>query len=219
MGPSYLRVKGLLTHHQIRNLFGTQVAFKIDDYLEDAPLEKPDGYVVCVPNMTGGVYIGDETSKKLQKISKHKIWPATPYFREARKAIEVAKPQEKLEDSVEGIMPTPDITAAINCFEELRTACETTKNATDTYRHFGYTPENGVRIDEDCVFDYGYPAGVERLRRLGVSRIYLVDGKKFMETSRKLGYISDSQCQTAKDWLEDPWKFTEKILPDVRKLG
>lgn len=220
IGPCYLRVKGLLTHGLIRAFFGRQMAFLIRDYFEEHPPSKLDGFVVCIPNMTGGVWIGDETRRQLENISvRYKVWPATPYARETRKAIDVIPPGEKLVDYVEGLVPSPESTSVILCFEELRTTAETTQNATKVYRAFGYTNENNVRIVEACVFDYGHPAGVERLGRLGVDRLYLVDGKAFLEVSRKLGYISDSQYQTAIDWLSDPWEFTRKILPDIKRLA
>jgi len=220
IGPSYLRVKGLLTHQPSRTFFGRQMAYKIEDYLKEKPLSKQDGFVVCIPNMTGGAFIGDETRRQLETISKHNIWPATPYARETRKTIYLISPEEKLVDFIEGVVPTPENTSLICCFEELRTAAETTQNATYVYRNFGYDEiNNNARIAETCVFDYGHPVGVERLRRLGVDRLYLVDGKEFLETSKEQGYISDSQRQTAKDWLTDPWKFTREVIPVVKKIA
>ena len=68
IGPSYLRVKGLLTHLPTRQFFGRQMAFLIRDYLTEKPLSKPDGFVLCIPNMTGGVWIGDETARQLATI-------------------------------------------------------------------------------------------------------------------------------------------------------
>lgn len=219
IGPSYLRVKGLLTHLSIRAFFGRQMAFVIRDYLRENPPSKLDGFVICIPNMTGGVWIGDETGRQLgSALTEYKVWPATPYARETRKAIDVISPGEKLVDYVEGLMPPPEITSIIFCFEELRTTAETTQNATKVYRAFGYTEENDVRIVEACVFDYGHPACVERLKRLRVDKLCLVDGRVFFNVSRKLGYISDSQYQTAIDWLTEPWAFTRRVLPDIRRL-
>lgn len=220
IGPSYLRVKGLLTHRPIRAFFGRQMAFTVQDYLRDNPPYNPNGFVVCIPNMTGGVWIGDETSRQLESVlTDYKVWSSTPYMRESRKPIDVISPGEKFADYVEGLMPSPGNTSVILCFEELRTSAETTQNATKVYRGFGYTDENGVKIVESCVFDYGHPVGVERLKRLGVDRLYLVDGKVFFNISRKLGYISDSQYQTCIDWLNSPWEFTRKVLPDVKRLA
>lgn len=219
VGPSYLRVKGLITHQPTRRFFGKQMAFVIRDYLRKNPLSKQDGFIVSIPNMTGGVWIGDETRRQLENISEYKVWSATPYARETRKAIDVISPADKLVNYVEGLLPSPQNTSLILCFEELRTSAETTKNATSIYRGFGYTEENGVRIVETCVFDYGHPAGIQRLKRLGVDRLYLVDGKVFFDVSRELGYISDSQYQTAIDWLNDPWSFTRKVLPDLKRLA
>lgn len=219
IGPVYLRVKGLLTHIPTRIFFGRQMAFTFRDYLEQNPLSKPEGFIVCAPNMTGGAWIGDETSRQLQSVlTKHRVWPATPYFREARKPIDVKSPGAKLVDYVEGLIPSPQSTSCIFCFEELRTAAETTSNATKIYRSFGYNDENKVRIAEACVFDYGHPVGVERLRRLSTDRLYLVDGKTFLRVSRELGYITNSQYQTGTDWLNNPWEFTKKVLPDVKRL-
>ena len=172
VGPSYLRVKGLLTHHPTRRFFGRQMAFVLHDYLAENPLKKKDGVVICIPNMTGGAWIGDETGKQLKDIMGfYEVWPATPYARETRKPIDAIAKDDKLVNYVEGLMPSPENTAAIFCFEELRTAAETTKNATNIYMNFGYNDENDVRITEASVFDYGHPVGVERIKRLGVDRL------------------------------------------------
>jgi len=220
IGPSYLRVKGLLTHQLTRTFFGKQMAFVIRDYLRNNPPHNLDGFIVCVPNMTGGVWIGDESRRQLENVlADYKVWSSTPYVRETRKPIDAISSKEKFVDYVEGLMPSPEDTSVILCFEELRTSAETTQNATKIYRSFGYTEENGVRIVETCVFDYGHPAGVERLRRLGVDRLYLVEGRKFFDVSRKLGYISNSQYLTATDWLTSPWEFTRKVLPSVKKIA
>jgi len=230
IGPSYLRVKGLLTHQPTRTFFAKQMAFLIRDYLEENPLSKPEGFIVCIPNMTGGVYIGDETRRQLENIFQYpqlideqlinyKVWPVTPYARKTRKPIDVISPGEKLVDHIEGLLPSPQNTSAIFCFEELRTTAETTQNATKIYRGFEYTDENDVRIIEACVFDYGHPVCVERLKRLGVDRLYLIDGKEFFGVSSKLDYISNSEYQTASDWLTSPWDFTRKVLPDIKRLA
>lgn len=220
IGPSYLRVKGLLTHRPTRRFFGRQLAFVIRDYLTENPLPKSDGFVVCIPNMTGGAWIGDETGNQLEDVlSQYKVWPVAPYARETRKAIDVISSGERLVDYVEGLMPSPKSTAAILPFEELRTAAETTQNATKIYKGFGYDDSNQVRIMETCLFDYGHPVGIERLNSLEVSRLYLVDGKRFLRVSKELGYISDSQYQAGIDWLTDPWEFTRRVLPDVKRLA
>jgi hypothetical protein len=220
IGPSYLRVKGLLTHQPTRTFFGKQMAFVIRDYLRDNPVHNLNGFVVCIPNMTGGVWIGDETRRQLENVlAKYKVWPSTPYVRETRKPIDAISPGEKFVDYVEGLMPSSKDTSVIFCFEELRTTAETSQNATKVYRRFGYGEESGVRIVEACVFDYGHQAGVERLKRLGVDRLFLVEGKGFFDVSKKLGYISDSQYRTAIDWLSSPWEFTRKVLPYVKKLA
>jgi len=119
IGPSYLRVKGLLTHIPTREFFARQMAFIIRDYLEKFPLSKPDGVIMCIPNMTGGAWIGDETVKQLSKVlTKHKVWQATPYARETRKGIDVVSSNDKLVDYVEGLLTSPENTSAIFCFEE-----------------------------------------------------------------------------------------------------
>lgn len=219
IGPSYLRVKGLLTHRPTRKFFGRQMAFVIRDYLKQNPPTKSDGFVMCIPNMTGGAWIGDETGEQLESVlTDYRVWTATPYVRETRKSIDVINPSEKLVDYVEGLVTPPANTSVIFCFEELRTAAETTQNATKIYRAFGYNEENGVRIVEASVFDYGHPVGVERLKRLGVDRLFLVDGETFFNVSKKNGYISESQYRTGIDWLTEPWAFTRKVLPDVKKL-
>lgn len=220
VGPSYLRVKGLLTHHEIRQVFGKQMTFAIQEQLRATKPDKPDGFVVCIPNMTGGAWIGDETARQLGDVmGEYKIWPATPYARETRKPIDAVKNDAKFADFVEGLMPSPSKTSVIICFEELRTAAETTQNATNIYRRFGYDESNGVKIVEACVFDYGHPVGVERLNRLAVDRVYLVGGSAFIDFSRDLGYISDTAHAAAMDWLRDPWEFTRKILPDIERLS
>ena len=219
IGPSYLKVKGLLTFQRIRTFFGRQMAFTIRDYLKSTPPSNPDGFLVCIPNMTGGVWIGDETRRQLEDIlTEYKVWPSTPYARQMRKRIDVISPDQKFTDYIEGPVPPPKDTSIIFCFEELRTTAETTQSATRVYKGFGYTEENNVKIVESCVFDYGHPAGVERIKRLGADRLYLVDGKEFFETSKKLGYISESQYETVIDWLTTPWEFTRKVLPDVKNL-
>lgn len=220
VGPSYLRVKGLLTHQLVRTFFGTQIAFMIRDYLREKQLSKQDRYLVFIPNMTGGVWIGDETRRQSEKIlTDNKVWPFTPYARETRKVVEVVSSGDKLVNYVEGPLPSQQNTSAIFCFEELRTSAETTKNATNIYRAFGYDDKNDVRIIETCLFDYRHPSGVERLRRLGVDGLYLVGGKVFFDVSKKLGYISDSKYKTAMDWLTNPWDFTGKVLPDMKVLA
>ncbi|MBI4162801.1 MAG: hypothetical protein HY513_03895 [Candidatus Aenigmarchaeota archaeon] len=219
VGPSYLRVKGLLTHHDVRRLFGRQMAFAIKSYLEEHPLEK-DGYLVIVPNMTGGVWIGDETAKQAREVLGDKVWPVTPYARETRKAIEAIDKGARFSDCVEGLMPSPEETAAVFCFEELRTSAETTQNATNIYRRLGhYDSDNGVRIVEGCVFDYRHPVGVERLRRLQTDALYLVEGVPFFNEAQSMGYISGGQNETVGYWLRDPWSFTREILPDLAALA
>ena len=65
IGPAYIRVKGLLTHQLIRTYFAKQMAFAIKDYLKRKPPEKFEGYLICIPNMTGGAWIGDETRRQI----------------------------------------------------------------------------------------------------------------------------------------------------------
>ncbi|KHO47402.1 MAG: hypothetical protein QT00_C0002G0054 [archaeon GW2011_AR5] len=220
VGPCYLRVKGLLTHVPTRILFGRQMAFIVRDYLDDDPLSKEHGYVVSAPNMTGGAFIGDETGRQLRNIlTSYPVWPATPYTRDIRKPIDAVKRDAAFVDGVEGLVPTPEETGAVLCFEELRTVAETTRNATLHYTQHGYNPENGVRIVEMCVFDYLHPAGVTRLERLGVDGLYAVNGKTFIQEARNLGYISDSQESTGLSWLAQPWDFTRQVLPDLRRLS
>lgn len=220
IGPSYLRVKGLLTFEEPRKFFGNQFSLLIKEYLEKNHLEKEDGCIVCIPNMTGGAWIGDETRRNLQEdLDVYPVWPSTPYAREMRKVIEVNKQQEKIEDFVEGPLPSPENTGAIFCFEELRTAAETTRNALQIYERFGYNKENGVRLVAASVFDYEHPVGVERLKRMNVDSLYVVNGKNFFAASNDSKYISDSQYETAIDWLSNPWDFTRRILPDIKKLS
>ena len=125
IGPSYLRVKSLLTDGLARRLFGRQLALAIQDYLHSRPLEKSDGLLVCIPNMTGGAWIGDETRRQLTEIGVPNVWPVTPYARGTRKPIDAIIGTSRMIDYIEGIVPSPETTAAIFCFEELRTASET----------------------------------------------------------------------------------------------
>lgn len=219
VGPSYLRVKGLLTHQKVRHFFAKQLAFRIREYMQSNPPIKEYGVVLFLPNMTGGAWIGDETRRICEEmydgeISGYEIWPCTPYARKTRKPIEVLEKEPKLVDFVEGLVPEPEETAIIFNFEELRTSAETTKNAVTGLRYFGYDDEeNNVEIVGVCVFEYDHPVCRERLKRLEVDRLYLVDGKTFFKVSYEKGYINESQYHTVMDWLNDPWGFTRKILP------
>jgi hypothetical protein len=215
IGPSYIRVKSLLTHGLVRKLFGRQMALLIQEYLCNTPLEKPDGQLVCIPNMTGGAWIGDETRRQLEEIGLQNVWPATPYAREMRKVISTKTGSPKIIDYIEGILPTPEMTGSIFCFEELRTASETTSNALGIYRQFGYDEQANVRLVAASLFDYRHPVGVERLRILGVNSLYLVDGRGFFEVSRELGYITIDQYHMAIDWLTDPWDFARRIVAHI----
>lgn len=216
IGPSYLRVKGLLTHTKIRNFFARQLAYIIKDSLEKNPPKK-EGAILFLPNMTGGAWIGNETMKHAEKILEQKIWPALPYMRNMRKVVEVLA-KESITNYVEGLLPEPDETAVIINFEELRTTAETTKNAIQILKNFGYNEENGVQIKAACVFDYRHAAGVERLKRLGAEPLYLVEGLEFFRAAREEGYINAEQHKTANEWLNNPWEFTRKVLPMMEKL-
>lgn len=221
IGPSYLRVKGLLTFSAPRKYFGKKLSSGVMEYLEEKPLSKEDGFIVCIPNMTGGAWIGDITRSMLQEREDEisgSIWPCTPYAREMRKVIEVSAQESKIEDFVEGPLPSPEDTSAIICFEELRTAAETTRNALNIYERFGYNKENDVRLIAASVFDYKHPAGTERLKRMNVDGICVVDGKEFLDASYQLNHISKSQLETAFEWLHQPWTFTRKVIPDLKKL-
>lgn len=221
VGPCYLKVKGLLTFALPREFFGKQCALKIDDYLTEKGITDPDRYIICIPNMTGGAWIGDQTRRELDIISaerEYKVWPATPYARSMRKIIEVSKGEEKFKDFVEGPIPPPEKTSAILGFEELRTAAETTTNALNIYERFGYSKENNVSLIAASVFDYRHQAGVGRLEKLEVDGIYQVSGEAFFNASKNLGYISGSQHEAASDWLKDHWEFTRNIMSDIRKV-
>ncbi|MCD6247055.1 MAG: hypothetical protein J7J87_01300 [Candidatus Diapherotrites archaeon] len=217
IGPSYLRVKGLLTHKRVRSFFARQLAYVIKDALERDPPKNEDRFVVFLPNMTGGAWIGDETMRHAESILEQKIWPASPYMRNMRKTVEVVA-KESITNYVEGLLPEPEETAVIINFEELRTTAETTKNAIQILKNFGYNAEKGVKIKAACVFDYRHIAGVERLKRLGVESLYLIEGLNFFEVAKEQGYINDEQYRTVNDWLNDPWKYTRKVLPMVKEL-
>lgn len=215
IGPSYLRVKSLLTDGLARRLFGRQLALVIQEYLGSKPLEKPDGLLVCIPNMTGGAWIGDETRRQLHRIGVPNVWPVTPYARGTRKPIDAVTGTPRMIDYIEGMVPSPETTRAIFCFEELRTASETTSNALKMYRHFGYSEQSNVRLVAVSLFDYRHPIGLERLRRLGVDELHLVGGKEFFAASRESGYITAGQYETAIAWLADPWGFTREVMPYI----
>ncbi len=217
VGPSYLRVKGLLTAHRLRALFGRQMAFRVMEYAHRAA--ERDGFVVCVPNMTGGAWIGDEAAKQLGGLIGSRAWPTTPYARETRKAIDAVPAGAKYSDYVEGVMPPPDEVSVLVCFEELRTAAETTGNAIGIHRKFGYREDNGVKVVAASVFDYRHPVGQARLRNLGVDGLYLVGGPAFFSMARIGGHIGDSQYAAGMEWLADPWGFTRKVLPHLQRLS
>lgn len=219
VGPAYLKVKGLLTSIEAREFFGTQMAFHLEALIKSLILPKPSGFVMIVPNMTGGAWIGDQTIRNLKtrNLGRYQVWDATPYARDMRIML-----TKVIDDStrvsygkhVEGFVPKPTDTAALVCFEELRTAAETTQNATRVHRDLGgYTSKEGVKIIEGAVFDYRHPVGVQRLKMLDVGQLFIVDGETFFRTARKQGYITQSQLDTVIEWLNDPWGFTRKILP------
>lgn len=217
-GPSYLRVKGLFTDDAIAQFFGKQQAYGIIKYLGENP-SSCEGYVMIVPNMTGGAWIGREAKREMVNIapSEIKMWRATPYARDTRKTIDVVKKEAKIGDSIEGLMPIPEETSAVISFEELRTTSETTRNAQKIFRVFGYGGDSTDNIAA-CAFDYRHGAGVARLERDGVSQLYLVDGNTFLDVSHEIGYISDSQYKTAKHWLGDHWGFTREMMPTLKEL-
>ncbi len=216
VGPSYVRVKSLLTHELPRKFFGRQLVWYLTETLE----EGYDGYLVFLPNMTGGAWIGDEARREAEKILKsYKVWPCTPYVREGEKLVGVApRKGREITDYVEGLLPPPGETSVVINVEELRTASETTRRACEILRTFGYGEENGVEVIAACVLDYGHPVGRERLKRAGVKSLYLVDGLTFFRVSRKLGYITEEQYESVEDWLKDPVGYTEKILPSIKRL-
>jgi len=210
IGPSYLRVKGILTYQKLREFFGNQLVYQIEKDLKN---NLPDGEVLFLPNMTGGAWIGDETRRQAEeKIKEFNIWPTTPYARGARKEIEVKSKEVKLVDHIEGLVPPPEETGAVYIFEELRTTSETTCNTARILKQHGYDKDSGVDLVAVSVYDYRHPVGVERLERANLRQIYLVDGKNFFKASLDEGFISDPEYQTGIEWLSDPWKFTEKVL-------
>lgn len=215
IGPSYLRVKGLLTHSKIRGFFARQLYFTIEHALDKQELK--EGFILFLPNMTGGAWIGDETRRHAEELSKYSIWKATPYVRGMRKITEVVA-KETITNYIEGLLPPPEETACVINFEELRTTAETTQNAIQILRSFGYNETNGVKLMAACVFDYRHKACVARFERLGIEPIYLVDGLTFFKKARELGYINEEQYTTVSEWLADPWKFTEKVLPAIKAL-
>ncbi len=217
VGPSYLRVKGLLTHDTIRTFFGKQLAYLIRDNLKENPPHK-EGVVLFLPNMTGGVWIGDETRRQATNMLEQKVWPTTPYARETRKLIDTIPKESIIVDYIEGLLPSPGETSVVIDLEELRTTAETTKNAIKILKSFGYNKENEVELKGACVFDYRHVGGVERLKRLGIDDLYLVDGMTFLDVSKEMGYIKDSQHKTATDWLKSPWDYTREILPMMKGL-
>ncbi len=211
IGPVYLRVKGLLTHKTPREVFAKQLARKIDkEFIQKVG----DKYHVCLPNMTGGAFIGDETRRELENLylEDEIIWPATPYARGMRKTISVKKEKEKLTDHIEGIIPPPQEASSVINFEELRTTSETTQNTIRVLKRFGYNKENDVQLAAACVFDYRHPVGVERLKREGVTQIYLVNGKTFFEEAYKNGHLDKERYKVVKDWISDPWNWTRKVI-------
>ncbi|HUC38730.1 MAG TPA: hypothetical protein VL944_01200 [Candidatus Acidoferrum sp.] len=231
VGPSYLKVKGLMTNWRFREFAGRQAAFVILDHLIENPPQNRSGYIVAIPNMTGGAQIGDEIGKQLHALlekfiqqypdsplSDLKVWPGTPYMRAARKETEIAKTKPQLNSLVEGFPLKPAEVAVILVIEELRTASETTQNARRTYEEYGYSPARGVDIYDVSFFDYRHPVGVQRAAREKAPALYVVPGFDMFLEASKQGYISDSQLNTARDWLSDPWEFTRRILPAMKSL-
>lgn len=230
IGPSYLKVKGLLTLGVPREFFGKHLAAVIMDYLEKYLAENPapkEGYVVCLPNMTGGAWIGDETRRILQAIMEEdaylkdgglEVWPGTPYMREMRKVTEVVEKGAKFKDFVEGPFPTPEETAVIVDFEELVTAAETTRNALRTCERFGYDKENEVKLVAASVFNYKHPVGMKRLENVDADVLYVVDGNSFFDAAKNQGHITDAQYVAVNEWLANPWAFTRKVIPDLEKI-
>lgn len=216
IGPSYLRVKGLLTHKKPRKFFAKQLAFTIKEELDKSQVKK-EGFVLFLPNMTGGAWIGDETMRQAEKIFEREIWPAVPYMRNMRKVTEVIA-KESIVDYIEGILPKASETTAIINFEELRTTAETTTNAVQILRKSGYDGDGSIKITAASVFDYRHLVGVERLNRLGIAGLYLVDGMTFFKKSKELGYINEAQFSSASEWLQDPWQYSEKTLSALTAL-
>ncbi|MCX6814525.1 MAG: hypothetical protein NTY20_02675 [Candidatus Aenigmarchaeota archaeon] len=214
-GPSYLRVKGLITDDETRDVLGKQMAYLLKDYFKEKPPSK-EGYVLLVPNMTGGAWIGIKTKEQSKGVlpPEVKLWRTTPYARETRKTIDVIPQEAKIVDYIEGVLPSPDETSAIVSFEELRTTAETTKNAINIFRGFEYIDPEFIA---SCVFDYRHPAGTERLKRMHVSELYLVGGADFFEATRELGYISESQYKTTVDWLSDWHGFSREMMPILKE--
>lgn len=68
VGPSYLKVKSLLTNWRVREFAARQVAYAIFEHLIEHPPQNRTGYVVAIPNMTGGAFIGDEIGKQLSQL-------------------------------------------------------------------------------------------------------------------------------------------------------
>ncbi len=231
IGPSYLRVKGLLTHQTIREFFAHQLAYAVSDELQrmNESGELKPGYVVVIPNMTGGVYIGDELRRQLGRVLPQdlsemlQISPVTNYAREMRKEVDTLDLGKRLIDFVEGPVPSPSATSVIISGEELVTAAETTKNATVLYGTFGYDKANGVRIIDTAVFYYGHPAGVERIRRLEeegrATLVHLVGARVFFDVAEEMGYITSAQRKVVADWLSNPWEWTKEVMPDLQVLA
>ncbi|RLJ06527.1 MAG: hypothetical protein DRP18_00515 [Candidatus Aenigmatarchaeota archaeon] len=212
IGPVYLRVKGLLTHKVPREIFAKQLARKIGREF----LQKIGGkYHVCLPNMTGGAFIGDETRRNLESLYEEAIWPATPYARGMRKTISVKRNEENLTDYIEGLMPPLEETSSVINFEELRTTSETTQNTIRILKRFGYSEENDIHLVAACVFDYRHPVGVERLGRENLTQIYVVDGKTFFEQAYKNGYLDGERYEVVREWLSDPWNWTRKVIKTI----
>ena len=216
IGPSYLKLKGLLTEEKIRKFFGEQLAYFIGDYLNKNPIDK-EGFIVIIPNMTGGAWIADETRRQLTKNSSiYKIWPATPYMRAPRELSDLKRSDIKLSDYVEGFLPNPKDTSMIICFEDMVNTAEMSKNAIEFYKRVGYNSSSRVKYLVAAVFDYEHIAAIKRFTDLDAVCVSLVKGRNYFKVAKYQNYITETQYSTAIDWLVDPWNFTKNIMPFIK---
>ena len=219
IGPSYLKVKMLMTSWEAREFFARQVAYRIREWLKANVAPDPERFIQVIPNMTGGAQVGDSIAKHLHQMCKgtgYRILPATPYMRDMRKETKVGEKGERINNHVEGFILPPERVLVNVIVEELMTVLETTGNAAKKYRQHGYTKENGVTLLAASVFNYGHPVGEGRAKALGLPTVYATRGAGVFGAGRNMRKLSPEKLENVEKWLANCWAWTMDVLPDMK---